>query len=144
MAPDTFSAAERAAMKAAAAEARTAAKRAKLADKAAAERQDCVDAIAALPDEDRSIVERLHEVVTAAGPDLAPRTWYGMPAYARDGKVVCFVQPASKFGVRYVTLGFQDTAALDDGDLWPTSYAVTAVDDRVGVRVAELVRRAMG
>jgi uncharacterized protein YdhG (YjbR/CyaY superfamily) len=143
MAPETFSKEERAAMKAAAAEARNAAKRAKLEDRAAAERKDCTDAIAALPDEDRAIAERLHEVITAAGPGLAPRTWYGMPAYATDGKVVCFVQAAAKFGARYSTLGFQDPAALDDGVFWPTSYAVTAVDDAVAAQVTELVRRAV-
>src|SRR5690349_18078199 len=80
---------------------------------------------AAMAEPDRSMATRIHQIVTACAPQLAPRTWYGMPAYARDGKVVCFFQPAQKFKARYSTLGFNDAATLDDGSMWPVSFAVT-------------------
>ena len=140
----TFTAAERAAMKDRAAELRAEGRAGKAAAKAAQLEADVLAKIAELPDEDRTIAERIHTVVGEAGPDLAPRTWYGMPAYTRDGKVVVYVKPASKFGQRYTTLGFEDAAALDDGDLWATSYAVTRMTDDVAERVAALVRRAAG
>ncbi len=139
-ADDTFSAEERAAMKAAAAEARARKRGAKAED----DRRAVLDAIAAMSDDDRRLCGRLHEVITAAAPGLAPRTWYGMPAYAKDGKVLCFVQNAGKFKARYTTLGFQDTAALDSGSIWPTAYAVTRLTEDVEERVADLVRTAMG
>lgn len=139
---DGFSAEERAAMKEAAAERRRAGKRG--GNKQAAELQDCLDKIAALPDDDRAIAERLHAIVTENAPALAPKTWYGMPAYARDGKVICFFQPASKFGARYGTFGFNDGATLDDGTVWPISYAVTTMTDESEQLFAELVRRAVG
>lgn len=92
---------------------------------------------------DRALAERIHAIVTSVAPELAPKTWYGMPAYARDGKVLCFFQPAQKFGSRYATLGFSDPANLDDGPLWPTSYAVTEMTDAAVAQVEELVRRAV-
>ena len=115
------------------------------ADKAAAAAQAVVEKIAAMADPDRGLAERIHRVVLETAPELAPRLWYGMPAYAKDGKVVCFFQDAAKFGARYATLGFQDPARLDDGSFWPTSWAVTPdfseADERT---VADLVRRAVG
>lgn len=137
---DTFSAEERAAMKAAAAEARARKRGAKAED----DRQAVLDAIAAMSDDDRELCGRLHEIITRAAPALAPRTWYGMPAYAKDGKVLCFVQNAGKFTARYTTLGFQDTAALDSGSIWPTAYAVTRLTEEVEEQVTTLVRTATG
>ena len=143
--PDGFTAEERAAMKERAAELRAQKGRTKGAAKAAAELQDVLDAIAKLPDDaDRALAERLHVVITEAGPQLAPRTWYGMPAYALDGKVLCFVQPASKFDTRYTTLGFNDTAQLDDGAMWPASFAVTSLGPAEQKTITELVQRAIG
>lgn len=142
---DGFTADEKAAMKERAAELRAQAKREKGAAKAEAELQDVLDAIAKLPDEgDRELATRLHDVILAAAPQLAPRTWYGMPAYALDGKVLCFVQPASKFDTRYTTLGFNDTAKLDDGAMWPASFAVTKVGAKEEKAITELVQRAVG
>ena len=86
---------------------------------------------------------RLHEIVTDNAPDLFPKTWYGMPAYARDGKVICFFQAASKFDVRYATLGFQHDANLDDGAMWPTSFALKELTAAAEARIAELVKRAV-
>ena len=137
---ETFSAEERAAMKAAAKESRARAKGARAEDDLRA----VLDAIGAMDDEDRELCGRLHEVITTAAPGLAPRTWYGMPAYAKDGKVLCFVQNAGKFKARYTTLGFQDTASLDDGPMWATAYAVTTLTTDVEEQVADLVRRAVG
>jgi uncharacterized protein YdhG (YjbR/CyaY superfamily) len=132
-----FSKDERAAMKQRAKELREEAKRQKASDRAAAALQGVLDAFAAMPPEERAIAEWL--------PGLFPKTWYGFPAYAdADGKPVVFFQPGSKFGTRYSTLGFQDPAQLDEGTMWPTSYALTAVDPANEERVAELVRRAVG
>jgi len=133
-----FTAEERAAMK----ERTRELKKAKSATKADGE-QDVLDKIAEMPDEDRELAEQVHSLVKATAPDLAPRTWYGMPAYAQDGKVVCFFQGAHKFKARYATLGFSDKAGLDDGDLWPTSYALTRWSSEVEATVRELVRRAV-
>jgi len=142
---DGFTADEKAAMKERAAELRAEAKRAKGAAKAEAQLGDLLAAIAKLPDEaDRALATTLHEVIMAAAPQLAPRTWYGMPAYALDGKVLCFVQPASKFDTRYTTLGFNDTAQLDDGAMWPASFAVTKLGAAEKKRITELVQRAAG
>jgi uncharacterized protein YdhG (YjbR/CyaY superfamily) len=142
---DGFTADEKAAMKERAAELRAEAKREKGAAKAAAELTDVLDAIAKLPeDADRALALRLHEVILEAAPQLAPRTWYGMPAYALDGKVVCFVQPASKFDTRYTTLGFNDTAQLDDGVMWPASWAVLKVGAAERKAITALVKRAVG
>ena len=93
---------------------------------------------------DRVLAERIHELVTSAAPDLVPRTYYGMPAYASGGKVICFFQPATKFKVRYATFGFQPDAMLDDGEMWPTSFAVTELTPAVEAKITELVRRAAG
>jgi uncharacterized protein YdhG (YjbR/CyaY superfamily) len=139
-----FTAEERAAMKEAAAEQRKAKARADKADKAAADAADVAEKIAAMPEPDRSLAQNVHDTVTAVAPDLAPRTWYGMPAYAKDGKTVLFFQDAAKFTARYATLGFQDVAALDDGAMWPTSFALTEWNDTVARTVTELVRRAVG
>lgn len=101
-------------------------------------------AIEEMPPEDRAIAARVHEIVTEVAPELAPKTWYGMPGYAKDGKVLCFVQGSAKFGTRYCTLGFNDNATLDDGDLWPTAYAIADVTARVEATVRELVAKAAG
>lgn len=141
---DTFSAEERAAMKERAAELRADARRGSKEAKAAQAEAQLLAKIAELPAHDRAIAERVHAIVREVAPELAPRTWYGMPAYAKDGKVLCFLKPAGKFDSRYATLGFEDPAVLDDGPMWPTSYAITEVTDAVAVTVAELVRRAAG
>ncbi len=105
---------------------------------------EVLDKIAAMADADRALAERLHELITTAAPELTPRTWYGMPAYARDGKVVCFFQDAGKFKARYATLGFQDSANLDDGAIWPTSFAVTKLTKAVEKQIVGLVKKAVG
>jgi uncharacterized protein YdhG (YjbR/CyaY superfamily) len=137
---DGFSAEERAAMKERAAELRAEGRRgAKRADGLRA----VLDRIADMAPEDRALAERVHVVVTATAPALSPRTWYGMPAYAdADGKVVVFFQDAGKFGSRYATLGFNDTAELDDGDLWPVSFALRGWSPAVEEQVVGLVRTA--
>lgn len=103
------------------------------------------DAIAALPKEDRALAERLHAMVRKAASQLDPKTYYGMPAYANaDGKVVCFFQPASKFKVRYGTFGFDTAAKLDDGDMWPTAFALNKLSAADEAKLAELVKKAAG
>jgi uncharacterized protein YdhG (YjbR/CyaY superfamily) len=138
---DGFSAEERAAMKERAAELRAEGKKgAKKADGL----QAVLDAIAKMAPEDRALAERVHVAVTSTAPDLSPKTWYGMPAYAdADGKVVVFFQDAGKFKYRYSTLGFQDTATLDDGDMWPASFALLRWSPAVEKKVVELVRAAV-
>ena len=138
-ASDTFSAAEKAAMRERAKEQKAEAKRG--ADRAAGER-DLLAKVAEMPESDRVMAERIHAIVTASAPQLWPRTWYGMPAYARDGKIVCFFQPADKFKARYATFGFNDDAKLDDGSMWPTSWALTKLTAADEKRLAELVKRA--
>jgi uncharacterized protein YdhG (YjbR/CyaY superfamily) len=103
---------------------------------------DVVAKIAEMPDADRALAERLHAIVKASAPELAPKTWYGMPAYAKNGKVVCFFQSADKFGSRYATLGFSDQANLDDGAMWPTSYAVKELTEAAEAKIAALVKQA--
>jgi uncharacterized protein YdhG (YjbR/CyaY superfamily) len=103
-----------------------------------------LDKIAEMPEPDRAMAERLHAIVRASAPSLSPRTWYGMPAYAKDGKVVCFFQSAAKFKARYATFGFSDKADLDDGNLWPTSFALTALTAAEEERIAALLKRAVG
>lgn len=106
--------------------------------------RDVLEKISAMSASDRAIAERLHALIKASAPDLETRTWYGMPAYARDGKVICFFQPADKFKARYSTLGFNDAAKLDDGTMWPTAFALTkltAADERA---IAALVKKAVG
>jgi uncharacterized protein YdhG (YjbR/CyaY superfamily) len=101
-------------------------------------------AIAGMPEPDRSLAKRIHEIVITAAPDLSPKTWYGMPAYAnKDGKVVCFFQAASKFKYRYATLGFQEDAHLDEGALWPTAYAITKLTPAEEAKIASLVKKAV-
>ena len=138
---DGFTAAERAAMKERAAELRAEGKKgAKKADGL----QDVLDRIAQMAPEDRALAERVHVTVTATAPELTPKTWYGMPAYANaDGKVVLFFQDSGKFGYRYSTLGCQAPAHLDDGDLWPVSYALVQWSPAVEKRVVELVKAAV-
>lgn len=104
---------------------------------------DLLAKIAEMAEPDRSMAERVHAIVMASAPDLAPRTWYGMPAYAKDGKVICFFQAASKFKVRYATFGFQPDAHLDDGPMWPASFALVEMTPAVEARIAELVKRAV-
>ncbi|EIE97038.1 iron chaperone [Saccharomonospora glauca] len=139
-----FTAEERAAMKEHAEERKKEARRRSRADKAAEAERDVLDKIAAMSDSDRELAERVHAIVKANAPTLAPKLWYGMPAYALDGKVVCFFQNADKFKARYATLGFNDTAKLDDGDMWATSFALTRMTPEVEQRIAALVRRAVG
>jgi uncharacterized protein YdhG (YjbR/CyaY superfamily) len=137
-----FTAEERAAMRERAQELKASARRGSRAGKADGER-DVLAKIAAMPAPDRAMAERLHALVKASAPALSPRTWYGMPAYAKDGKVVCFFQSAHKFKSRYATLGFSDTAKLDEGAMWPTSFALkrlTAADEK---KIAALVRKAV-
>jgi uncharacterized protein YdhG (YjbR/CyaY superfamily) len=100
--------------------------------------------IAEMPERDRALAERIHAIVKANAPELTPKTWYGMPAYARDGKVVCFFQAASKFNTRYATLGFNDSAHLDDGTMWPTAFALTTLTADDEKRIAALVKKAAG
>src|SRR5581483_5069931 len=129
-----FTAEERAAMKERAKEAK-----AKNADGEA----EVMAKIAEMPEADRVIAERLHAIVKATAPELTPRTWYGMPAYAKGGTVVCFFQSAQKFKSRYATLGFSGKANLDDGAMWPTSYALTELTPEVEARIAALVEQAV-
>ncbi len=138
-----FTAGERAAMKEYAAELRAQAKTAKSAAKRELNLQAQLDAIAAMGDADRALAERLHAIVTEVAPDLEAKTWYGMPAYGRDGKAVCFFQAAEKFGARYATLGFNDGALLDDGAMWPTAFALVEFTDAVDAQVRALVARAV-
>ncbi|MFK4762129.1 hypothetical protein ACI3KS_14450 [Microbacterium sp. ZW T5_45] len=137
---------EREAMKAAAAEKKTARSRAKKSpEEVRAEGEaDLKASLEKLTDADRAIAEGLHELVTEAAPHLVPRTYYGMPAWAKEGKVLCFFQPASKFKTRYGTFGFEQPAALDDGTLWPTAYAVLELDDANRAFLSERVRLAAG
>lgn len=131
---------ERAAMKERAKELKAEAR----AEKDRAEGENAVLAkIAEMTEPDRSMARRLHEIITTNAPDLWPRTWYGMPAYTRDGKVVCFFQSAEKFHARYATLGFDDTANLDDGAMWPTAYALKELTAAEEARITALVKKAV-
>ena len=138
---EIWTAEERAAMKEAAVEAKRAAKRG--ADSAAGE-ADVLAKIAELPEPDRSMAARIHEIVKAAVPELVSKTWYGMPAYTKDGKSICFFQAASKFNVRYATFGFQPDARLDDGAMWANAFAVLELTPEVEERIAALVKQAAG
>ena len=142
--PDGFTDAERAAIKERAQELRATKRGAGKANKAAEEAKALLAKIAEMPDKDRAMAEQVHAVITATAPDLAPKLWYGMPAYYKDGKVLCFFQSAEKFQSRYATLGFEQQANLDDGDMWPTAYALTALTAEVEARIGELVKRAVG
>ncbi len=138
--PGGFTDEERAAMKARAQERKAEARTSK--SKADGERA-VLAAIAEMSEADRTLAERIHAIVKASAPGLAPKTWYGMPAYARDGKVVCFFQAASKFKVRYATFGFQPDAHLDDGTMWPTAFALTELTAADEARIGALVEKAV-
>lgn len=140
---DGFSDEERDAMKEHAKELKAAARRGAKASKADGE-SDVLAKIAEMEEPDRVMAERIHAVITSGAPELSPKLWYGMPAYAKDGKVVCFFQPALKFKARYATLGFSDEASLDDGAMWPTSYALTQLTPADEKRIAALVKQAVG
>jgi uncharacterized protein YdhG (YjbR/CyaY superfamily) len=136
----TFTAAEREAMKARAQEMKAEAR----ANKSRAEGERAVlAAIAKMKEPDRAMARRLHDLVTAAAPALMPKTWYGMPAYAKDEKVVCFFRDAQKFGDRYATFGFSDKANLDDGAMWPTSFALKQMTAAEATRITALVKKAL-
>lgn len=138
---DGFTAEEQAAMKARARELKSQSR----AGKAKADgEKDLLEKIAEMDEPDRGLATRLHELVKEHAPGLAPKTWYGMPAYARDGKVVCFFQAAGKFKTRYATLGFSDQAPLDDGAMWPTSFALAALGPAEEARIEALLRQAAG
>ena len=104
---------------------------------------DVLARIAEMPEPERAMAQRLHEIIKASSPVLSPKTWYGMPAYARDGKVVCFFQSAQKFNTRYLTLGFSDEANLDEGTMWPTSFALTELTATEEARISALVKKAV-
>ena len=132
---------ERVAMKERVRELKAAARRGPRADKADGERA-VLAKIAEMPEPDRTMAERLHALINASAPALTPKLWYGMPAYARDGKVVCFFQSAQKFKTRYATLGFSDEANLDDGTMWPTAFALTELTAADEARIGALVKKA--
>lgn len=131
---------ERAAMKEHAREQKAAAKRVSKEE----DEQAVLAKIAEMEEPDRAMAMRVHEIVKASAPELSPKLWYGMPAYARDGRVICFFQPANKFKARYSTLGFNDGAELDEGFMWPVAYALTKMTPVEETRIGELVRRAAG
>ncbi|MFS4091384.1 iron chaperone [Streptomyces sp. AF1A] len=133
---------ERAAMKERAKELKASARRGSRADKAAQDEAAVLAKIAEMQEPDRIMAERLHAVVRASAPELAPKLWYGMPAYARNGKVVCFFQSAQKFSSRYATFGFSDQANLDEGTMWPASYALKELTAADEARIGALVERA--
>jgi uncharacterized protein YdhG (YjbR/CyaY superfamily) len=135
-----FTNAERAAMKERARELKAEARASK--NKAEGER-DVLAKIAEMPRSDRALAKRVHAIVKASAPDLSPKTWYGMPAYARDGKIVCFFQSADKFKSRYATFGFSDEANLDKGAMWPTSFALTKLSAADEAKIGELVKKAV-
>ena len=131
-----FSAEERAAMK-------ERAKEAKAGKDREAGEQDVLAKIAEMQEPDRSMAEKIHKIIKATAPDLMPRTWYGQPAYAKDGNIICFFQPAQKFKTRYATLGFSDKANLDEGSIWPNSYAVMEMTAAVEKKIVALLHQAM-
>jgi uncharacterized protein YdhG (YjbR/CyaY superfamily) len=135
-----FTAEERAAMKERAKELKAEARVNR--DRAAGERA-VLAKIAEMPEPDRAMAERLHEIIKASAPALSPKTWYGMPAYAKDGKVVCYFTPASKFNERFATFGFNDTANLDEGAMWPTSFALKELTAAEEARISALVKKAV-
>jgi uncharacterized protein YdhG (YjbR/CyaY superfamily) len=137
-----FTAEERAAMRERSQELKATARRGPRAGKADGE-SDVLAKIAQMPEADRAMAERLHAIVKAEAPALSPRTWYGMPAYARDGEVVCFFQSAEKFKTRYATFGFSDKANLDDGAMWPTSFALKELTPAEEARIGALVQQAV-
>lgn len=136
---ENFSEEEKAAMRETVAERQ----RSKKAGAAEAEAKACAEKIAEMPPADRKIAQQVHDLVTAAAPQLAVSTWYGMPAYKLDGKVVVYFKPGEKFKARYCTLGFEDAAAVDDGTFWPTCYAVTAIGPAEEKAITALVKKAV-
>ena len=134
---------ERAAMQESARERKATSRRGKGDDRAEGERE-IRDKIAEMPADDRAMAERIHALVTDAAPSLLPKTYYGMPAYAKDGKVICFFQTKSKFKVRYSTFGFQPDARIDDGEMWPVAFAVTKLTPSVEAQITKLVKKAAG
>ena len=139
---DGFTDDEKSAMKDRARELKAAGRRGPSAPKADGE-SEVLAKIAEMREPDRGLAERLHALIKTTAPDLAPRTWYGMPAYAKDGNLVCFFKPAQKFKVRYATLGFSDKANLDEGAMWPTEYALTELTAATEARIVALVRQAV-
>ena len=137
-----FSDEERAAMQERAREQKAAARRGPRGGKADGE-SDVLAKIAEMPEPDRALAERIHAIVKASAPALAPKTWYGMPAYARDGKIVCFFQSARKFKTRYATFGFSDAANLDEGAMWPTAFALEKLTAAEEARIGALVKKAV-
>ncbi len=135
-APKVFTAEEKAAMK-------ELIKERKASGSKAEAEADCLAKIAEMPPSDRKMAKRLHKLIASTAPQLAPKTWYGMPAYAKDGNVVCFFQSAGKFKARYATLGFTDKANLDNGEMWPTSYALKTLTTADEAKIARLVNRAV-
>jgi len=140
--PTGFTDEERAAMRERVQELKAEARRQRRAGKADVE-SDVLAKIAALSQPDRAMAERLHAIVKANAPALSPKTWYGMPAYAKDGNVICFFQSAQKFKTRYATLGFSDKAKLDDGPMWPTAFALRELTAAEEVRIGSLLRKAV-
>jgi uncharacterized protein YdhG (YjbR/CyaY superfamily) len=136
-----FTAEERAAMKERAQELKAEARRGPRADKADGE-SDVLAKIAAMQEPDRAMAKRFHAIIKASAPALSPKTWYGMPAYAKDGKVVCYFQSAQKFKSRYATFGFSDTAHLDEGDMWPVAFALKELTAAEEARISALVKKA--
>jgi uncharacterized protein YdhG (YjbR/CyaY superfamily) len=135
---------ERAAMKEHAQELKAEARRGPRAKKDKADGEsDVLAKIAEMPEPDRAMAKRLHEIIKASAPALSPKTWYGMPAYAKDGKVVCFFQSAQKFNTRYATLGFSDRANLDEGAMWPTAFALKELTATEEARIVALVQKAV-
>ncbi len=139
--PGGFTDEEQAAMKERARELKAGSRRGPRAKKADGE-ADVLAKIAEMPAPDRAMAERIHAIIKASAPTLSPKTWYGMPAYAKDGKVVCFFQSADKFKARYATLGFNDPANLDDDNMWATAFALKELTDVEEARITELVKRA--
>lgn len=140
---NVFTEEERAAVAATARERKTSGKLTPEQERAAG-LQDLRDSLGKMPPDDRAMGERIHEIVSEARPDLSPKTYYGMPAYAKDGKTIAFYKAKSKFKVRYSTVGFQPDAKLDDGDMWATEFAVIELTPKVEQRIAELIRKAAG
>jgi uncharacterized protein YdhG (YjbR/CyaY superfamily) len=136
VASNVFTADEKAAMKELIKERRASGNRAEA-------EADCLAKIAEMPPSDRKMAERLHKLIVSTARQLAPKTWYGMPAYAKDGNIICFFQSAAKFKARYATLGFTDKANLDDGEMWPTYYALKALTTAGEVKIAKLMKRAV-
>ena len=137
-----FNADEKAAMKDRAAELKAEAKRGSAAAKAEADLKDLLEKIAEMPKADRDIAQRIHDGITKNVPELAPKTWYGQPAYMKDGKVLCFFQSSAKFSTRYSTFGFSDLANLDDGTMWQTSFAIEKLTDADEKKLITLVKKA--